>query len=190
MKRLLVVLLLAAGMVLVNPSVALACSCAPVTPEQSTKDADTVAVGTVQWTASDGIDRTYGVRFDQVYKGLAGIEEKLVTSADEASCGLGDLAVEGSYIFFIQGKHPGQLKVGLCGGTTAYDVEVLDAVESVAGGPKEPFPSFASGPTVAADTTDPIRVIGIGAIVAAGLFGVIVLIRRRFTGHGKRNYLG
>ena len=187
--RALVVLLVAGGMVLVSPSVALACSCAQVTPEQATKNADTVAIGTVQWVADNGIDKSYSISVSQVYKGIAGVQEKIVTASDEASCGLADLAVDKEYIFFLQGKHPGRMRADLCGGTTAYDVVTLDAVESVAGGPKEPFPSFGSGPE-AEDGPDPVRVIGIGAIVLAGIGVIVLVLRRRLQGHGGRQYLG
>ena len=186
--RALVVLLLACGIVLVSPTVALACSCVQVTAEQHTKDADTVAIGTVQWVADNGIEKSYSVSFTQVYKGMAGLQEKIITASDEASCGLADLAVDEKYIFFLEGKHPGRMRASLCGGTTGYDVATLDAVESVAGPPKEPFPSFASGPE--ATGTDPVRVIGIGALVLAGLGAVVLVLRRRAQGHGGRQYLG
>ena len=186
--RALAVLLVAGGMVLVSPSVALACSCVELTAEQHAKDADTVAIGTVQWVADNGIEKSYSVSFTQVYKGMAGLQEKIVTASDEASCGLADLAVDKKYIFFLEGKHPGRMRASLCGGTTAYDVATLDAVERVAGPPKEPFPSFASGPE--ASGTDPVRVIGIGAIVVAGVVAIVLVLRRRVQGHGGRQYLG
>ncbi len=190
MRRLLVVLLLAAGMVLVNPSVALACSCVRLSAEQLTKEADTVAVGTVQWTSTNGIDRTYGVSFDQVYKGIAGLREKILTPSQESACGLGELATNEQYIFFLDGKHPGQMRATSCTGTTKLDVATLDAVESVTGSPVEPFSSFDSGPAVPADSVDPVRAVGIGAIVLAALFGAAVLIRQRRRGGGGRQYLG
>lgn len=186
--RALVVLLVAGGMVLVSPSAALACSCVQLTAEQHAKDADTVAIGTVQWVADNGIEKSYSVSFTEVYKGMAGLQEKIVTASDEASCGLADLAVDKKYIFFLEGKHPGRMRANLCGGTTAYDVATLDAVESVAGPPKEPFPSFASGPE--ASGTDPVRVIGIGALVLAGVVAIVLVLRRRAQGHGGRQYLG
>lgn len=188
--RALVVLLAAAGMVMVSPSVALACSCAQITAEQATKDADTVAIGTVQWAADNGVERSYSISVSQVYKGIAGIQEKIITGSEESACGLADLAVDEEYIFFLDGKHPGQMRASLCGGTTEYDVATLDAVERVAGGPKEPFPSFGSGPTVSEDSTDPVRVIGIGAIILAGIVAIVIVLRRRIQGHGGRQYLG
>src|SRR5690349_8129210 len=105
--RALLALLVAGGMVVLSPSVSLACSCVQVTPEQSTKDAETVAVGTVTSSATDQIEQSYRVSFDQVYKGSSGLTEKLVSPADEASCGLGDLTTGKQYVFFIDGKHPG-----------------------------------------------------------------------------------
>lgn len=190
MKRLLVVLLMAGGLVLVSPSAALACSCVELTAEQHAKEADTVAVGTVEWVTSNDIETTYGVNVEQVYKGIAGLREKLVTPANGASCGLGELVADERYIFFIDGKHPGQMNVTSCGGTTAYDVAVLDEVQRVTDGPFEPLPAFESGPTAAADSTDWVRVVGIGALLAFAAFGVFVVLRRRAQGHGGRQYLG
>ena len=105
--RSVAVLLLACGMVLVSPSVSLACSCAQLTPEQQTENAETVAVGIVTSMSSDSIETSYRVSFDEVYKGIAGRAEKVITPADEASCGLGELTTGESYVFFIDGKHPG-----------------------------------------------------------------------------------
>lgn len=182
---------LAGATVLISPSAAIACSCATLTPEQYTKNADTVGTGTVEWTSTNGIDRTYSVAFEQVFKGVAGMREKLVTPADGAACGLDNLVADQRYIFFIDGKHPGQMKINLCGGTTAYDTEVLDAVQSVTGTDAfPPFPSTDSGPTVSDDDPDPIRYIGIGAFVIAGIAVVVVLARRRVRGGGSRQYLG
>jgi hypothetical protein len=187
--RALVVLVAAAGLVLVAPAASFACTCAAVTPEQATKDADTVAIGIVQWTADNGVEASYSITVSQVYKGIAGIQEKIVdVSPGSEPCGGKALVVDKEYIFFLEGKHPGRMRPSNCGGPLEYDFATLDAVESVAGGPKEPFPSFASGPE--SSGTDPVRVIGIGAIVLAAIGAVILLVRRWAQGHGGRQYLG
>lgn len=193
MRRLPALLLLAVGlavgMVLVNPSVALACSCVTSTAEQHTNQADTVAIGTVGWVSTNGIDRTYSVNFSQVYKGAAGLTEKVLTPDSAAACGVGDLAINEQYVFFLQGKHPGQMKMNSCGGTTKVDALTLDAVQKVTGPPVPPFPSFESGPTVPAGSTDPVRVVGIGGLALGALAGIVLAIRRRVRG-GSRRYLG
>lgn len=127
------------GLLVLTPSPSWACSCAMVPPAQHVAQAGTIASGTVAWTASDGQTRTYQVTVDHVYKGAAGTTEKLVTSDDEAACGLANLATGKRYLFFIQGKHPGTMEVGLCGGTTAYDAAAARQVEALTGPPGPPL---------------------------------------------------
>lgn len=191
MRRLLVVLLLAAGMVLVNPNVALACSCVQRTTAQHLDDADTVVVGTLAWDSDNGLDRTFSVSVSEVYKGKAGLREKVHTAADEASCGLGDLAGDKEYIFFLRGTHPGRMTVDQCSGTQQYDSTVVGEVQRRTKGPFEPMPTYvtdvepSSGP-------DRIRVVGIGVIVLALAAGGVLVLRRRLTGppHGPSEYSG
>jgi hypothetical protein len=188
--RALAVLLVALGMVLVNPNVALACSCLNRTVAQRTQAAETVAIGTVNWSATDGEQRSYSVTFSNVYKGIAGMQEKLTTPDSEAACGVGQLAANDDYLFFIQGKHPGLMPINACGGVERPTAATLDAVQRITGAPNPPFPSFGSGPTVSASSTDPIRVAGIAGLILAALFVVVVLVRRRSQGAGPRQYLG
>jgi MYXO-CTERM domain-containing protein len=180
MKRALVILLVAAGMVLVSPSVALACSCARASVADHLDHADTVVVGTMAWVADDGIDRTFSVAVDQVFKGKAGLREKVHTSG-EASCGLGDLATDKQYVFFLEGTHPGRLTANLCGGTAPYSADVVNEVQKRTGGPFEPMPTYVTD-TEPSSGPDPIRIVGIGAFVLAALAGAVLVLRRRFSG--------
>ncbi|MBO9522723.1 MAG: hypothetical protein J7518_14420 [Nocardioidaceae bacterium] len=182
MRRFLVVLLLAAGMVLVSPSVALACSCVASTPAQAAKRADTVVVATLEWRQDNGIDASYGIRVDQVFKGIAGMREKVHSSASEASCGLGELATDEVYVFFLQGKHPGRLSANQCSGTAPYGEQVVTAVEKATGDPVEPLPTFSGEAEPSSDGPDRIRFVGIGVIVLALLGGGALVLRRRFFG--------
>lgn len=176
MRRVLVTLLVATGMVLLSPSVALACSCAQVSTADQVARADTVVVGTLDWVADNGIDRTMLVAVDQVFKGKAGLREKVHTT-DEASCGLGDLATDKEYVFFLRGTHPGRMTASLCDGTTPYGEKVVNEVQRITHGPFEPLPTYvtdlppSTGP-------DPIRIVGIGVIVLAVLAGVALAMRR------------
>lgn len=181
MKRLLVVLLLATGMVLVSPSVALACSCVQETAGQQAKRADTVVVATLEWRQDNGIDASYGIRVDQVFKGVAGLREKVHSSADEASCGLGELATDKVYVFFLQGKHPGRLSANSCSGTAPYGEQVIDQVQKATGDPVEPLPTD-SGEAEVSSGPDRVRIVGIGVILLAFVAGGVLVLRRRFTG--------
>lgn len=186
MRRLLVVLLLAAGMVLVSPSDALACSCKQATTAEHVDRADTVVAGTVEWVSDNGLDRTYSVSVDQVFKGLAGLREKVHTSASEASCGLGELGTQKQYVFFLDGKHPGRLSAGLCGGTAPYGAEIVTEVQQKTGTPVPPLPSISGEAEAADGGPDKIRIVGIGAFVLAAIAGGVLLFRRRVLGHGRR----
>lgn len=180
MRRALAVLMLATGMVLVSPSVALACSCVERTTEQHLDEADTVVVGTPAWEADNGVERTFSVQVADVYKGAAGLREKVHTSSSEASCGLGDLATDKQYIFFLRGTHPGRMTATLCGGTTIFDAAVVAEVQRRTKGPFEPMPTYVTD-TEPTTGPDRVRIVGIGVIVIALLAGGAIALRRKFT---------
>ena len=150
---------------------------------QHVRAAVTVASGTVDWTATDGQTRTYRVDFDHVYKGAPARSEKLTTSAQGASCGLANLATGKRYLFFIDGLHPGTMRVGLCGGTVAYDDAVAREIEAVTGPPGEPLGSSEEPRTgdraEAASGTGRAATLGLVAAVVAGLAAGVVVVRRR-----------
>jgi hypothetical protein len=178
-RRALLALLVSAGLLVLTPSPSWACSCAIVDPPQLVKLAGTVAVGTVDWTATDGQTQTYQVAFDSVYKGAAARTEKLTTNAEGSACGLTDLAVEKRYLFFIDGVHPGAMRIGLCGGTTAYDDALAQQVEAVTGAPGRPLPGPPGTAAPPEDRSTRTLVIGLGAgalLLAAA--GAIVVGRR------------
>jgi hypothetical protein len=156
------------GILVLTPSPSWACSCASTTPADQVHRAVTVAAGTLDWTATDGQTRTYKVEFDAVYKGSAAASEKLATAANEAACGVGDLAAGQRYLFFIDGEHPGAMRVGLCGGTTPYDAAVAGQVEAITGPPGEPVAT----PTAVAPSGDDR---GRTALVAGGAGVLLVL---------------
>ena len=139
MTRIVLATAVVFGVLVLTPSPSWACSCALGTTAQQAKRAVTVAAGTVAWTATDGQTRTYKVEFDSVYKGAAAESEKLRTAANEAACGVSDLATGRRYLFFVDGQHPGAMRIGLCGGTTPYDEALAQKIQSVAGPPGKPL---------------------------------------------------
>jgi hypothetical protein len=167
------------GILVLTPSPSWACSCASVTPQRQVQAAVTVASGTVDWTATDGQTRTYEVAFDTVYKGAAAESEKLVTAANEAACGVGDLATGRRYLFFIDGRHPGAMRIGLCGGTTPYDDAAAREVETVAGPPGKPLPSAKVDVSTDSDRNRTVLVgAGVAALLALATVAAFVLRRR------------
>jgi hypothetical protein len=183
-RRFLLTLALTLGILVLTPGPSWACSCAVATTPEQVQNAVTVAAGTVDWTASDGQTRTYKVDVDSVYKGAAASSEKLLTSAQEASCGLTGLTTGRRYLFFIEGRHPGVMRVGLCGGTTAFDDDVAGQVEAVTGPPGKPLVIPGGGGGDAADEDHSARTLLLGtgtALLLAALGGYVV---RRRVGSG------
>jgi tissue inhibitor of metalloproteinase len=178
-RRLLLAAALTFGMLVLTPSPSWACSCVTAKTPQQVNDAVTVASGTVDWTATDGQTRTYKVDFDAVYKGAAAASEKLSTNASEASCGAAALATGKRYLFFIEGKHPGTMRIGLCGGTTAYDDAVARQVQAVTGPPGKPL-STPTPTTTSDDTSSRTTVIALGAVglLLVAAIGAFVVRRR------------
>jgi hypothetical protein len=169
------------GLLVLTPSPSWACSCAMATTAQHVAQAGTVATGTVAWTATDGQTRTYQVTVDRVYKGAAATSEKLLTQESEAACGLADLATGKRYVFFIDGEHPGTMRVGLCGGTTAYDDAVVREVEAVTGPPDKPerAPADTAGDKTSGDHTAlTVALVG-GAVLLVVAGAGAVGVRRR-----------
>jgi hypothetical protein len=178
-RRALLVVLVSAGLLVLTPSPSWACSCAAAGPGRHAELADTVATGTVDWTATDGQVRRYQVSIEQVYKGAAARTEKLTTGANDASCGLGDLAIGKRYLFFIDGVHPGAMRIGLCGGTTAYDDALAQQVEALTGPPRRPLPGPAGTAAPPEDHSTRTLVLGVGAVVLLlGAAAAIVVGRR------------
>jgi hypothetical protein len=179
--RTLFVLAIAAGMLVLTPTASWACSCASIPAAAQVKHAETVVDGTLEWVANNGIESTYSVRVDKVYKGKAAEREKLIGPASEAACGLGELATDKRYLFFIDGVHPGQMKVGLCGGSVPYDARLAATIESVTGPPGGP----AVAPVVRGPVDeDPIEgtrwytVVGTALVVGLVLGGLLWYARR------------
>lgn len=183
MKRALLVLAVAVGMLVLTPQRSWACSCAQADPAAQARAADTVIAGTLRWTSTNGLDRSYQVDVDAVYKGAAATTEKILTPANEASCGLGALATDRRYLFFVDGRHPGELRVNLCSGSQPYDASVARAVQQVTGAPKPPSAEPATRPVIALhdDRTLPTiaGVVGGGLVALGVVIGIAGLVRRR-----------
>ena len=178
-RRLLLAAALTFGMLVLTPSPSWACSCAVRSAAQQVRDAVTIASGTVDWTATDGQTRTYKVDVDAVYKGSAAASEKLSTNASEAACGVADLAPGKRYLFFIEGQHPGTMRIGLCGGTTAYADPLVRQVEAITGPPTEPLATSDSADTDAEDSAGRARAIALGAGGLLVLAAIVAFVIRR-----------
>ncbi len=180
--RMLLVLAVSVGMLVLTPTRSWACSCAVQTTAQYVERADTIVAGTLVWTSTNGLERTYSLQVEDVFKGSAAAREKVLTNASEAACGLGLLTTDERYLFFIKGQHLGTMSSGLCSGTGPYDAARAAEVEAITGTP--------TGPTeIAVPESGPIdpdqiegtawyTVVGTGLTLAAVLGGLIWLRRK------------
>jgi hypothetical protein len=178
-RRIALAFAIAIGLLVLTPSPSWACSCAFTQVPQQVEAAVTIASGTVDWTATDGQTRTYQVDVDTVFKGAAAESEKLSTAANEAACGVGDLATGRRYLFFIDGKHPGAMRIGLCGGTTAYDEAVAARVEAITGPSGKPLSArTAHGATDDERGRTVLVAVGAAALLTLAT-GAAFFLRRR-----------
>lgn len=183
LTRALLVLAVVAGTMVLNPTSSWACSCQVQETAELVERADTIVDATLVWTSTNGIERTYSLAIDRVFKGKAAQREKVLTQASDAACGLGALETDERYLFFIKGVHLGTMSTTLCSGSGPYDEELADEIVTVIG--EEP-----TGPTELAiperGPVDPDQiegtawytVVGTAATLAAVIGGLIWLRRK------------
>ncbi len=187
--RFLAALVLAGVAVVVGQLPAHACSCAPASTQDHVKAADGVFTGTVsdqrteQSETGRGGTTTYLVDVRRVYKGDVSTRQVSVTSPrSEATCGLGRLAADKRYVFFVRAGGS-QLSATACGGTAPAGGELLDAVVRSLG--QGHVPVSAPEPEQAVFTrvaqSRPASVTRLaapgGALVLVGLLGLVVVRR-------------
>jgi len=181
-SRMLLVLAVAVGMLVLTPTTSWACSCAVQSTAEYVGRADTIVDATLVWTSTNGLERTYSLQVDKVFKGSAAAREKVLTNASDAACGLGLLATDERYLFFIKGEHLGQMSSGLCGGTGPYDAARAAEIEAITGSPKGPTELAVpeSGPVDPdqIEGTPWYTVVGTGLVVAAVLGGLVWMRRK------------
>lgn len=148
--RLLAVALLAgAGLVILAPSPAMACSCVPAGTGQPVRWADAVFEATVtdvdepplRGLVSSTDPRTYHVEVQTVFEGEPADEVRSAMSG--ASCGLEGVSEGDRYVFFATTETDG-LWTSLCSGTAPGTDRLVRRVEAVTGpGAASPDPSPA-----------------------------------------------
>jgi hypothetical protein len=116
MKRILVSLCLAASIIPVAPSPALACSCIASTPEEHADNAKIIFTG-----MSKRVDRTLSeltVRFrvSKIFKGDVPRRVTIVTPSDSAACGC-SFKEDTRYTVFGSARGE-RVETNLCSGTT------------------------------------------------------------------------
>ena len=200
MRRALLVVPLFLALVIVAPAApAHACSCAMLSSAQKVENADVVVRGTIAGLDDPGGRDsghlvTYEVAVAEVYRGAATATTFVRSAADGASCGI-EVQEGREYLLFAR-RVGGDLRAGLCDGTTAASAELVAEVEHLTGPGSPPeggagatattppgTPSSGTplaGPTPQ-DSSGVARPVGVGvggALVAAAL-GALWWQRRR-----------
>ncbi len=159
--RILLALLIAAGVIVVPASSASACSCAVLSPREYLRHSDAVFTGRLMSTGTSSVSvngvplRVLNFRVGRVFKGAVTSVEEVVTAYDSATCGL-DLRGHGPFLVFASGGNarPGEPRYSssLCSGTREIsDSHPVPAVLGTAAPPvsrpSEPTARPTAGPT-------------------------------------------
>ncbi|HYI63133.1 MAG TPA: hypothetical protein VEW93_15180 [Acidimicrobiales bacterium] len=208
MRRLIVLVVLAAALVLGRPpSLAGACSCAESTPAEEVARAEVVFTGTVvasrpvpadDPSGAGNLDHT--VEVDRVYKGDVAAEVIVMGVEDTSSCGYA--FAPGRYLVYGSQEDGERINTSLCSATTALPTGSPVPAELGEGRAPTPPPHDGDGDEGTAsqatpttwppiggpegdviepstwDTFGPV-LVGAGGVVALAALGLVLLARRR-----------
>lgn len=187
MKRLLAVLLLA-GLVVLMPRPAFACSCADVGPAAYVDYADVVVEATVTGVDREGDGRgnaSYDLDVHGVFKGVARDRVVMQSTGGEGMCGIAAFGRGDRAVFFL-GRDGDELTSNLCAGNgfaTVQQVERLlgePAVPSAAATPDSPERVVIDEDEDAQVAWSHPAVLGpVAGVALLGVVGVVLLRRRR-----------
>lgn len=137
MRRVLLVLPLFLALVVVAPAApAHACSCAMLSSAQRVENADVVVRGTITGLddpGGSGTGRlvTWEVAVAEVYRGVAAATTFVRSASDGAACGI-EVQQGREYLLFAR-RVGGDLRAGLCDGTTPVSAALVAEVEHLTG---------------------------------------------------------
>lgn len=129
-----------AGVVVLAPTPAFACSCVGGTTSAHADWADVVLLGTVthrepppqRAMMSSGDPATYTLEVEQVFKGESAATTQVLSAVSGASCGLENIEIGEEYVVFASPSR-GELWANLCGGTRLASPSFLAELEQVTG---------------------------------------------------------
>lgn len=157
------------------------CTCKQGQLAQQAKKADVVFIGTVDSVATEGQDHTYSITASRAYQGEPERSTMVESAGGRNACGLGDLGVGTTYVFFATGT-AAPYQADSCGGTSVANPTKVEKIEKLLGEGTsvEPPPPPQAAFTKVEDSAPPglARLAAPGAAaVIIGLLG-LVLVRR------------
>lgn len=168
LRLLLAGLVAAAGLLLVAPAPAQACSCVTADPQQFTRWADVIFTGTLlertpppeRELMSSGDPATHLFEVDEVYKGEVGSKAEVLSAVSGASCGLEGMQEGTRYVVFagnqnIEGEPTDAWWASLCGGTAPASDSYVASVADVTGPGRAPEQTTGAPLATGAAIADP-----------------------------------
>jgi hypothetical protein len=187
-RLILAALLTAAGLVLLTPASAQACSCVGGDVATYAERADVVFTGTLVeitpppkrlfWSSGD--PATYSFDVDRVHQGEVGRSAEVRSAVSGASCGLEGMQTGSRYVVFA--TLADGLWANLCGGTGPVRPGVVRQLENAVGPARAPAVDFADGSdhavgSVGADGADgPPGQPGLPGLLGPGVAGAVGLL--------------
>ena len=182
--RLAAALLLAClGLVFTVTSTASAadCTCKQAGLEKQIAQADLIFVGTVDRVEAQGNGFLYEITASRAYQGTPERKTQVLSAGGRDACGLGELGVGTSYVFFATGADT-PYAADACGGTSVANPTKVDKVEGLLGPgtavEPPPPPTAQLTPMEDAAPVGFARAAAPGAAaVLVGLLGLVVVRR-------------
>jgi hypothetical protein len=184
-RRFVLLLLVAGGLVVAAPGAAHACSCVTADPKEFVAWADAVVWAEVAETQvpADGMGSAhYLLDVQRVYKGDVTERARVDSAASGAACGLEGITAGRRYAFFLQGDGS-PWTANLCGGTgfvTEQDRLERAVAATEAGTPAGTAPA-PGGPEQLPMSVYSYAGIGVGGLVALAA-GLVAWRRRGASG--------
>jgi hypothetical protein len=187
-RLILAALLTAAGLVLLTPAAAQACSCVGGDVSTYADRADVVFTGTLVEIApppkrlfwSSGDPATYSFDVDRVHQGQVGPSAEVRSAVSGASCGLEGMQTGSRYVVFA--TLADGLWANLCGGTGPVRHGVVRQLENAVGPARAPAADQTDGSdhavgSVRSDESDGTSGLpGLPGLGVAGAIGLLVTV--------------
>jgi hypothetical protein len=108
------------------------CTCKQPQLDRQVAKADLVFIGTVDRVEAQGNGFLYEITASRAYQGTPDRETQVLSAGGRDACGLGELAVGTSYVFFATGTET-PYAADACGGTSVANPTKVDKVEALLG---------------------------------------------------------